>query len=348
MASEVGSLVTTRRRFVRHPVLASLVVKRTAKLVERLLPHLSHSQALEWSSQLHNFRDWHEAQSSSDCILPPVTALERDDSEEDALIDHRFEVACRMLGTSADSYDDDDRDPTWLLMFLGMSSVPCLGSLPRLASLGDGGVAWRALQFDRWHEFAKPQDPRYCWASVPVGGPPEAHFFPAGSITWNQSDILEALAKATRRTNGFQLPAAEVERWATEHIDSIGRSSIAVDVSAERVVQSRRVPMLLVSVEQLLKAAVVIDCSLTASRWSGGVHCEFRVVDSIGSSKIEHDVGNCLYNAGIEEVPEMLDLLRLLQVSDSTCTVSSDFSSTGSSLNAMYADALRQGFVNGL
>lgn len=107
-----------------------LVVKRTAKLLERLLPHLTHSQALEWSAQLHAFPDWHSAQRSNQLIPRPVTALERDEACDDPLGDKRLEVALRLLGKPPDFHED--QDAMELLMFLGMTDIPCLGTLSRI------------------------------------------------------------------------------------------------------------------------------------------------------------------------------------------------------------------------
>lgn len=180
------------------------------------------------------------------------------------------------------------------------------------------------------------------WAGGVVGA---GKFFPAGSTIWPAERIGDELATARDKSHGYSVPIGQLEVWRNDYLAEMGKTEITVDLASGRVIQTRVIPLLLVD-DGHLKGLAALRCALSASRLEGGVHVLFSVIDSIGArASVVNEIANGFYNSGIEHVGPFISLLELLVVSDPHCTITTEFGSSGSNINARYADALQQGVL---
>lgn len=322
-------------------VSAPIAVKRTADLLGRLLPHLSHSQSLELSSELFGFPNWHVAQRSDQRVRRPISCSERSEAYEDPLEEHRLSVARRLF-----SFNDEDDSAENLLRHLGMGYMPSLAPLRKIADVGPGCIAWRALQYDYISHFAFPNDPFNWSGSAHPRGLNHVSIFPAGSQKWSQTVLADYLRDARMSTHGFRPPPAELRSWTEGFLPRMGPSTVTVHGSS--ITQSGTFVLLMLRDRKRLDALIPIECHLRASRDSGGILVTFDIQAPIVSTKAsssEHLV-SCMYNAGIEEFPSISDTLNLLKASDPLCSNEIDVISTARNLLASRCvQALRAGLA---
>ncbi|WP_425952994.1 hypothetical protein [Ralstonia pseudosolanacearum] len=309
-------------------------IKRTASLLERLLPHLDHCRALNWAAQFYQFKDWHDAHhhSASNVVL----------TNDSDLYEHRYKIGEEILTWNDDEvgvevsgeFVDD------LLIMLGFwDDIPPI-SLPRIAYLQDGCAAWEALQYDRLHDFAQPIDPRYCWSASVYE--PSLWLFPAGSSTWSAERVCQILAQATKQSCGFQVPQSQLMQWSSYLREGVA-TSIAVDEDRQKVTQRRVIPLLLVRSHERIEALIAIECLISAYRERSGVSITFRILDSIGAKRNILHVKSALYNSAHEDFESLLRGFQLLTASDHCCRTEYRVESVGSKTNAIYAEALEYG-----
>jgi hypothetical protein len=309
------------------------LVKRTAQLLQRLLPSLTHAQCLNWASKLSAFSDWHEAQKR---VASEIWV----DSSFD---DERLDLAGQLVGLGPDD-DDPDMLAETLLHCLGLGDRSSPISLPRIAYLGDGSTAWLALQFDRLQDFAEPLPHPYSW--MPSLYDQDVRILPSGSGDWTESRVCEELQSATKKSHGYQLSAEGLSRWRDLYLGEYSKSIVSLHGFGknQEVKQTRVVPVLSVRSHQQLEAVFALECSLVGSRNSGGLHVVFRILDSIGSRPdVVRNTANALYNAAHENFTTFLCQLKLLTASDPLCQISYEVQSTGSTVNATYSEALEYG-----
>lgn len=322
-------------------VPAAFAVKRTAELLGRLLPSLTHSQSLDWSAELFKFPNWHAAQRSDQLVARPIACSERSYAYDDPLEDHRSEVVERLLKVGP----SDSR--IWgLLQHLGMGGLASLAPLRKIVDAGDGCDAWRALQYDRVSHFAYPIDPFVWSGSVLPGGFNRITIFPAGSQQWSTELLASTLHDARVGTHGFRLSQEEAAIWTSEVLPRIGRASAYVDGSFIR--QTGMFVLIMVRDRKRLDALVPIECNLTAARDSGGVNVVFDVKDPVVSSRSSSSkhLVSCMYNLGLEHFESMSDTFDLLSASDPSCHNTVDVScTTGGAIAASCASALRAGLI---
>ena len=323
-------------------VPAAFAVKRTAELLGRLLPNLSHSQSLEWSAELFKFPNWHTARRSDQSVDRPIACSERSDAYMDALEDHRSQVLVRLL-----KVDPDDSRIWVLLQHLGMGGMPSLAPLRKIADAGDGCAAWRALQYDRVSHFAQPIDP-FTWSgSALPGGFNRVTMFPAGSQQWSADLLARTLKDARVATHGFRLSHEQLVVWTSKILPRMGQATAYVDGSVIR--QTGTFVLVMVRDRKRLDGLVPIECHLTAARDSGGVDVLFDVKDPVVSSRSSSSkhLVNCMYNVGMEHFESMSDTLNLLSASDPSCVNAVEVAcTTGGPLAARCASALRAGLFN--